>query len=66
MTKRVLSRMFRVLTGERITKARYAQLLAEFSAGDDEPVEPDVVRLMAEYGVIYVSDGLVIEEEVLV
>ena len=61
-SQKLLSRMFRVLTGERITKVRYTQLLKEFSEGQDTPVDPDAIRLINDVGIIYVSDGLIIEE----
>lgn len=65
MTRALLTRMFRTLTGERITNKRYAQLFKEFSSGEDELVESEAVKLVNDYGVIFISEGLVIEEEVI-
>lgn len=61
----LLKRMFQALTGEQITPARYIALVKEYSSGEDEPVERDAVKLMTEMGVMYVSEGLIIEEVVV-
>ena len=58
--------MFAALTGEHIDNARYVQLLREYSSGEDVSVEKDAVKLIGAMGVIYIAEGIVLEEEVVI
>lgn len=62
MKNDILKRMFETLAGEDLTNRQYVQLVKEFSSGVDAPVEPDAVKLVGEVGVIYILEGVVIEE----
>ena len=64
MRRDTLKRLFAVLTGEHVTNTRYAQLLREFSEGKDAPVEKNAVILVNEIGIVYLSGGVVYDEEV--
>jgi len=65
MTKQTLRKMFEVLVGEPVSDRRYARLVKEFSQGKDLPVEAHAVKLMNGLGVMYLADGVIIEERVV-
>ena len=65
MTKQTLRKMFEALMDGPISDKRYASLLREFSQGEDLPVEAHAVKLMNGLGVMYLADGVIIEERVV-